>query len=150
MNEHYTEDELQTMTVAQMREFANGMGVQIKSNASKDEVVQTILDAQAGFMPEEAMSDVEKTSASIEGDPGERIEIMVNSGGGPEGEQPVKVGLNGRSYLIKRDEWVRVPRAVTGILDAAVTTVLEEAGVEPDGTIKHRERDVRRYTYQTR
>ncbi|WP_019558483.1 SAP domain-containing protein [Thioalkalivibrio sp. ALE12] len=148
MNDEYSEDDLNTMTVAQLREFAADRGITLKSNGSKDEVIATIL--AAGDDEPEPMSDAEQEMRAAKAAPGERVEIMVHAGGGPEGQDPVKVGLNGKMFLINRDQWVKVPKGVLGILDNAKQTVMEEAGTDADGAIKYRERTVRRYTFQTR
>lgn len=152
MDQHYTEEDLSTMTVSQMRDFANNNGIELKTNANKDEVIQTILAAQEGNddQDDEPMSDAEQAAHAEQAAPGERVEIMINAGGGPDGQDPVKVGLNGKMFLINRDQWVKVPKGVAGILENAKQTVMEEAGTDPDGTIKYRDRTVRRYTYQIR
>lgn len=141
----YTRDDLNTMTAAQLREFANERGIRLPSNGTKAALIDVITGEAEPENTEE-----EHQAAVVNKGPDEKIEIMIYADAGPGGQDDVKVGLNGYMRQIKRDRWVKVPRGVLDILDNAQQTILEEAGTDDDGNIQYRERTVRRFTYQVR
>jgi hypothetical protein len=70
--------------------------------------------------------------------------IMIPSHSGPSGSDDVFVSVNGRDYLIKRDEPVDAPEAVIGALKNAVVT---DYVTDAEGLIV-RERQVPRFPFQ--
>ena len=147
------EDLENTMDKPALLALANEeMGLGLPNRTNKDDIVEAIMAAQNGEEPPAAsdesgeMSDVEKQAAAATSK-SERVRLTVHADGGPDGDEPVKVGINGKMYLIKRDKPVDVPRSVVGVLKDAVQTVMEEGGTDADGMIVYRERAVRRYNY---
>lgn len=64
-----------------------------------------------------------------------QVEIMIPSGESEESKSDVPVGINGHTYLIKRDNWVKVPESVVRVLENAKFDVYSQVprGEDQDG-----------------
>lgn len=77
-----------------------------------------------------------------------KITVLIPAQDGVLGGQAVIVGVQGKIWNIPRDKEVSLPECVVKVLETAVQTFYEEAGKNDDGTIKWRERNVRRFPMQ--
>lgn len=108
--------------------------------ASKDEIRQYARDELGLTFPPAAGVDTMRSAVAqalgldAEDKPKEakvvpeadgRIAIVIHKTGEQGGDRAVPVGVNGRMYLIKRGEEVRVPAAVVEVLKNAVETKYE-------------------------
>ncbi|MFI3270825.1 MAG: hypothetical protein R3Y11_01805 [Pseudomonadota bacterium] len=77
-----------------------------------------------------------------------KLRIIINSGAGSHEAAPVRVGVNGREYVIKRDVEVDVPKGVVNVLRRAkekVGTMVDNAQTGR----RHMEfRDKNRFSFQ--
>lgn len=62
-----------------------------------------------------------------------KVSILIHSGGGKDGGEPVFVAVNGTGYLIPRDKVVSVPEPILSALEEACETRYHRA--EVDGKI---------------
>lgn len=75
----------------------------------------------------------------------ERVRVLFPSEDGPAGGDDIFVSVNGRAYLIQREQEVSLPREVLEVFENAQQTVFE-AGA--GGHI--RPRTVKRFSYSVR
>jgi len=73
----------------------------------------------------------------------EKVKVIFRSTEGVGGKDDIFIGLNGQSFLIKRDEPVEVPRALLNVIDDAIMTIYEqtESGLS-------KPRDIPRFPYE--
>lgn len=130
---------IQRMTKAELAAEAKRQGQAINEDMTREELIAMLHDPAStkdGFLPPERLS-------------GKKATIHIASTEGPGGADPVPVGLNGKVWAIPRDVEVEIPlELLEGPLKDAVMTVLEPDGKNIDGTIKWKERDVRRFQVQ--
>lgn len=141
-------EELENMGKDELLAYANdSQGLNVPVRSSKADVIAAILgeDDGAEAKPDEPLSDAEQAAASKDA---KRVKIKIHEGGGADGDAPVKVGVNGRMYVIRRDAEVAVPREVLNVLRLAKQTVMMQNGTNPDGTIRYTERNVPRYSFE--
>lgn len=104
--------ELNSMSMAELKEQAKVLGVTHAPNISEEKLRERLAETLGENV--QAPASVAKTSNKSK-----FIKININES--DTDKQPVFVGLNGRSYVIKRGEDVVVPRAVAEILETACT-----------------------------
>lgn len=79
------------------------------------------------------------------------IEIMIPTTKEPGGKREVEVGVNGLLFLVRRDEWVKVPYRVYEVLNNAIETTYEDIPSQIPGMPPTRERyDVHSYPFNSR
>jgi len=104
--------EVDTLTSEELREQAKIMGISLRGNPS-DETLREKLRAALG---EDITPSVDEAKSKAKGNDWVTITIHED----PNNKQPVFVGVNGKSYRIKRGVPVSVPRAVVENLNDAV------------------------------
>ena len=146
----FNRSELEGLNRDQLAQLAEDHGITVKARTGKGELIgmltgeQQAEDAPVTDQPSD-QSDAERAAAARDQ---ERVEIIVHSDANDSSD--VKVGVNGRMYLIKRDTPVRVPKSVVNVLENAVETRLEPVGQRADGTVEYRERSARRFAFDVR
>lgn len=92
----------------------------------------------------ENLSDIVELNAHGQDFCGDKVEILIPSTRGDDGKDDVFVGVNGSTFLIKRDEKVRIP---VEILEALNNAVQKEYELDKR-TDKLREVETPRYVVQ--
>lgn len=133
-----------------MNEARTAYGVKFDPKMTKPEMVQKLQElqeAEAYQMAEENGDVVDDTEDSIPSGV-RKVRIKIHKSDGPDGNNDVKVGLNGRAYVIKRNVEVDIPEPVfNACIKGAVFTVYEPVSNPVTGQIDIQERDVDRFAY---
>lgn len=79
-------------------------------------------------------------------DPDDRMVIEIGQTSDPDGSAPVKMGINGRVFVLHRNTPMSVPRAVYTSLKDCVMTLYEDSGRKDDaGNPLYNKRTVQRF-----
>lgn len=78
----------------------------------------------------------------------EEEQIQVNIASTEKDSSPVFVGINGHSYLIKRDSWVSVPKSIVAVLDNAV--LLKARPIKEGNDMRIETYEVSRFAHSTK
>lgn len=79
----------------------------------------------------------------------DRVAVIFPETSEPDGSYPIKAGLNGRSFVIKRNEEVKLPRAVLNMLAGRTYKRYEPTGTkDSNGNVIYAERFAKRFPYQ--
>lgn len=160
-----TREELESMQADELKSYGEQQhGIQFKARDTKPEVIDKIMAAENGgdpgkvdsgemsgtAGPNEDSDDEDFSIAEEEaaGEKAERVRIKIHAGPGPDGNDDVKVSVNGKMFQIKRDTEVNVPQGVLSVLRDAVTTVTQLNGTYEDGSMKYTERQVPRFAVE--
>lgn len=108
-----TEKSYDEMSVAELKESADILGIEYTSKVSKGELLSAIKAMVDGASDEEQV--VETVGEVVKGEKRITIEIAENE----NDTQKVPVGVNGRIYLIQRGVPVSVPESVVEVLNNA-------------------------------
>lgn len=154
----FSKSELEGLGRDELVQLAEDHGHTVKARATKGDLIDMLTgqdsleekpesDQSEDHQSEdqESESDAEKVSSARKK---ERVKIIVHSDANDASN--VKVGVNGRMYLIKRDVEVEVPREVVNVLERAVKTRLEPVRQREDGSMEYRERHSRRFAFDIR
>ncbi len=87
-------------------------------------VAETVAPAPASLGKKKTVGKGDVVVAG-DGMSGRKLRVTIHQGQDDLGREPVFVGLNGYSYLIKRGEEVEVPEEVVAILQSAVQSHFE-------------------------
>lgn len=93
----------------------------------------------------EALASGEGFVSSTRAWEADRVRVKFNQSADEGGDLPIKVALNGRAFLIRRNAEVSVPRAILRVLDDCVTTRYLQRTER--GELITTELDVPRFTY---
>lgn len=139
-----TRDELEQLSDSRLKELA---AQHFKVTNQRRE---TLIERLAEVSPEKADSDAVKVIGPALSEPQPRVRILIpEQEGASDGSAPVKVGLNGRVFVIQRDKEVEVPEAVCGILDNAIGhRFVPIDGTKPMTPDNRRYVQYKRYPYQ--
>ena len=121
-----SEVNLYNLSVDQLKEQARILGIVIKGNPSADTLRERIRKAV------EIEPSAEQKAAAKEENPDRKknwVTIVINED--EEDQQPAFVGVNGKSYRIRRGEPVAVPPEVVEVLKNAMQVIMKQ-----DGTVK--------------
>jgi hypothetical protein len=88
---------------------------------TKERIYMSEIKEQVIAPTEDAKPEVKKTRAKK----GHK-KIIIHKQSGSTGADDVTVSINGKVYLIKRDQEVEVPEAVIDILKNAIKTIYEQ------------------------
>ena len=141
----FSNSELEGLGRDELAQLAEDHGHTVKARATKADLVSMLTGDESAPEQIEPRSDAEKAAAGRNKD---RVKIVIHSDANDSSQ--VKVGVNGRMYLIKRDVEVEVPREVVSVLEDAVETHLEPTGQREDGCIEYLERSHRRFAFDIR
>lgn len=94
------------------KDLLPGLIAEIKAEA------MAIARAEAAEDYAEEVAELKQAEAVVKAQPKYRLVIYQQEG--PEGKEPVFVGVNGYGYMIRRGEEVIVPRGVVSVLEEAV------------------------------
>lgn len=120
------------------KELQDTYGIKAAHNASLETLKVKYFEA-SGVDPDALLetTTVVSTSADAEGvekksERPKMMKIKIMMGAGKLGKEDVKVGFQGKSYLLKRNEPAEVPYGVYEVLRNAVETQYEQ---KEDGTL---------------
>lgn len=125
------EKTIESMSLEELKDLADTLGETYASNIG-EETLRKKLQAKLGEPVEEPEQVI---PSAVEGE--ERIAITIHKS--PTDKQPVPVGVNGKTWLIKRGVKVEVPKSVIEILNNAVCLAWDSDMEEYS--------EVRRYPY---
>lgn len=112
-----SESNLYNMSISQLKEQARIMGIQIKGNPSADTLRARIKEA---VEIEPSDEEKERLSKKADANPDRKagwVTIVISED--EKDQQPAFVGVNGKSYRIRRGEPVAVPPEVVNVLKDA-------------------------------
>jgi hypothetical protein len=124
-----------TMKNEVLIEYADQLGILDPEDMERQDLIEAI-------KAKEAESDnvaVEKSKAKSD-----MVDIFIYNQEGPNGQDAVFVSVLAKPWLIPREQWVTVPRAVYNVLENAKETHAEYINGE------WHEREVKRYAYDHR
>lgn len=133
---------------ALMNEAREKFGVKFDTKMKRDEMIQKLGELQEAedYLVKEAAGEIKDEEEAPQGM--RKVRIKIHKSDGPDGNNDVKVGLNGRAYQIKRDSQVDIPEPVfNACIKGAVFTVYEPVTNPVTGQIEITERDVDRFAY---
>ena len=121
---------LHALPMDELRDQARILGVKASANVSKDELIKRLNDAIADGSEPDSADDVQVTKAAKAKPKAEKKAKSTKSewrtiviAEDEYDRQPVFVGVNGKSYRIKRGEPVSVPASVVEALTNALQRV---------------------------
>jgi len=133
---------------ALMNEAREKFGVKFDPKMTGDAMKQKLdeLKEAEDYLMKEAAGEIKDEDEAPQGM--RKVRIKIHKSDGPDGNNDVKVGLNGRAYQIKRDAQVDIPEPVfNACIKGAVFTVYEPVTNPATGQIEISERDVDRFAY---
>lgn len=134
---------------AMMNEAREKFAVKFDPKMTAYEMRQKLIelrDAEDYLMKEAAGEIADEDDKPISGV--RKVRIKIHKSDGPDGNNDVKVGLNGRAYQIKRNAQVDIPEPVfNACIKGAVFAVYEPVPNPVTGQIEITERDVDRFAY---
>lgn len=139
---------LNDATASELADFGSkNLGLEVNFRMGADKIRATM--AAAGytkdFIEVEAPDDKPDPNARVASGepeaPRKMVTIQINNQPGPGGKEHVPVGVNGKVYLIKRGEPVKVPIEVVHVLENAKTTAYDRGPngepINPTDVLKH-------------
>jgi len=139
---------LSDATASELADFAaKNLGLDVQYRMGADKI--RALMAAAGYQKDtieievpDAGNDPNARVATGEAEaPRKMVMIQINNQPGPGGKEHVPVGVNGKVYLIKRGEPVKVPVEVVHVLENAKTTAYDRGPngepINPTDVLKH-------------
>tara|TARA_B100002019_G_C21117797_1_gene521761 strand:- start:10 stop:411 length:402 start_codon:yes stop_codon:yes gene_type:complete len=112
-----SEINLYNLSIDELKEQARILGIAIRGNPSADTLREKIRQA-VNIEPAESSKPADVDDSDRKKD---WITIVISED--ENDQQPVYVGVNGKSYFIRRGEPVAVPPEVVGVLSDAKQTV---------------------------
>ncbi len=172
---NYTVSSLEAMTVKELvKHVLDEFNVEIDPDAmSKQKIVgyilalqdlresgvavETVVDTDAGddvvktpeaLAAEQAAKEIE-VSEVIRQSEERRVRVTFNSSNEPGGNMPIKMGLNGRAYVVHRDVEVQIPESVFNACIRDAIQTIYEPEVDPVTRITtiSKERQASRFSY---
>jgi len=143
---NFTKEQLTEKTQAELVEIAVDLGLELDPSEDKDLLIGAIQDAQGkkAKRTTRKRTTTKKAEEPKASDPEERVNVIFHETAGPDGDQAVKLGLNGEVMVAKRGEVVKIKRKyLDGVVKNAVIT--EFIRDENTGAVKSR--NVPRFPY---
>jgi len=134
---------------ALMNEARDSFGVKFDPKMTKGEMIHKLRELRDAedYQMREANGEIEDAEDAIPKGV-RKVRIKIHKSDGQDGNNDVKVGLNGRAYVIKRNVEVDIPEPVfESCIKGAVFTVYEPVNNPVTGQIEVSERDVDRFAY---
>lgn len=125
-------------------------GVAFDSKMSTDQMRKKLdeLRAAAEYLRKEEQAAAEDIPEEAEPKRARKVRIKIHDSDGFDGKHPVKVGLNGRAYVIKRNQPVDIPEDVfRACIEGSRFTVYEPQQNPVNGQTEILERNVDRFAY---
>lgn len=140
-------------TIAQLRAYGETLGIYFDDGANRMKMVAQLKTARPGEasfvlagtaetpMPDIGGQEFRAPLPEAAKSPSDKIRILVHRTEAVDGDEPVSVGVNGRTMRIPRGEPVWVPRPYVEVLEHSERIIYDQINL-PDGQMELRPRKV--------